>query len=102
MDFLTNYVLWETRRSFVCTFIYCVGAGRTTLIPLSDGLGLYILRRKTRKMRPMREKWMETCSFPARAGGLSFVAYCDKITLPCLYLDLGYRQLCFATRKRYK
>ena len=39
-----------------CTIEYCVGAGVSTLIAISDGLDAYFFRQKMEKTRSMREE----------------------------------------------
>ena len=52
---------------FVYVFIYCVGAGITNLMSISDGSDrTFFCRKKGRG--PCREKWTEGCLFPARVG----------------------------------
>ena len=62
MNFLLVYVIrriiiiiiifqiWKSVWSFVCIIVYCVGAGKSTLMSIPDGLGSYFFRRKMERM----------------------------------------------------
>ena len=51
------------------TSIYCFGAGESTLMSISDGLGPYIFHRRIEKTRrPLREEMDWKVFFPAING----------------------------------
>ena len=54
--------------SFVYIIIYSVGAGISTFMSISDGLGAYFSRRKLERRGLWGKKWMERCLFAARVG----------------------------------
>ena len=72
-------------RSFVYVMVYCVGAGITTLMSLSDGLGLYFFCRKIEKTRPTKEE-MDGKVFTSRLslymfGNFPFIDKMIKVLL---------------------
>ena len=54
MSFISQFCksVW----SFVYIIIYCAGAGKSTLMSISDGLGSYFFHRKMARTWPMREE----------------------------------------------
>ena len=50
------FLLWKFLLSLVYVFIYCVGAGITTLMSISDWSDPYFFRRKMEKTRSVREE----------------------------------------------
>ena len=50
------FVLWKTSLTFVYVFIYCVGAGITTLMSIFDGLDPYFFCRKMENTRSMKQE----------------------------------------------
>ena len=46
----------KTTFIFFYILIYCVGAGKTTLMSISDGLDPYFFRRKMEKTQSVREE----------------------------------------------
>ena len=88
--------------SFVYVIIFCVGAGISTLISISDWSDPYIFRRKMEKTRSVKEE-MEGNVFISRQSRHNFfVIIMIKVLFPTLYLYLVCKQLCFPPRKRYK
>ena len=63
MSFFKYFAIMGKFLSIVCNEIYCVAAGINTLMSISDGLGLYIFRRKMEKTRLMREEVDEKVLF---------------------------------------
>ena len=53
---------------FSLCFIYCVGAGITTLMSISDGSDPYLFCRKMERTRSVKEEADGECLFPARVG----------------------------------
>ena len=47
--YLINFSLWKMSLIFVYVIIYCVGAGITPLMSISDGSDPYFFRRKMEK-----------------------------------------------------
>ena len=50
------FLLWKCLSSFVYVFIYCVGAGITTLVSISEGSDPYLFRRKMEKTRSVKKE----------------------------------------------
>ena len=88
--------------SFVYVIIYCVGAGISTLISISDWSDPYIFRRKMEKMRCVKEEMEGKLCISRQSPHFSFVINMIKVLFPTLYLYLACKQLCFSPRKRYK
>ena len=59
-----------------CTIIYCVGAGISSLMSISDGLDSYIFRRKMEMTRSVREEVYEKV-FISRESWNFFCKYCE-------------------------
>ena len=91
-------LLW----SFIYVFIYCVGAGITTLMSISDVLDPYFFCQTMEKTRSEKEKMDGEVFFSARVGIFPFIDNMIKVYFPYLYLDLACKQLCFPPRKKYK
>ena len=49
-------LLWKIFWFCICTNIYCVDAGISKLVSISDGLGPYIFRRKIDETERMKEE----------------------------------------------
>ena len=59
----------------IYNFQHCkqnVGAGKSTLVSISDGLGSSIFRRNMEKVRPMGKRWMEMLFCSRRSRDLDF------------------------------
>ena len=87
---------------FVYVIIYCVGAGRITLISISDWLDPYIFRRKMEKTRSVKEEMEGKLFISRQSRHISFEIIMIKVLFDTLYLYLSCKQLCFPPRKRYK
>ena len=96
---LIFFPVWKYLLSFVYVFIYCVGAGITTLMSISDGSEPYFFCRKMEKTRSVKEE-MDGKVFISRQSR-HFWLWCDDLwsTFPYLFLDLAGKQLCFPPRK---
>ena len=71
--YLSIFPLWKVLSSFVYVIIYCVGAGITTLVSLSDGSVPYFYRRKMEKAWSVKEgNGPESVYFPQK---LAFFLY---------------------------
>ena len=68
--------------SFVYVIIFCVGAGITTLMSISDGSDPYFFRRKMEKTRAVKEKMDGRVIFPAKIGIFSFIINMIKVLFP--------------------
>ena len=88
--------------SFVYDIIYCVGAGISTLISISDWSDPYVFRRKMKKMRSVREEMKGNVFISSQSRHISFVIIMIKVLFPTSYLYLACKQLCLPPRKRYK
>ena len=88
--------------SFVYVIIYCVGAGISTLISISDWSDPYIFRRKMEKTRSVKEEMEGKLFISRQSRHISFVIIMIKVLFPTLYFYLACKQLCFPPRKRYK
>ena len=88
--------------SFVYVIIYCVGAGISTLISISDWSDAYIFRWKMEKMRSVKEEMEGNLFISHHSRHISFVINMSKVLFITLYLYLACKQLCFPPRKRYK
>ena len=88
---------------FVYVLIYCVGAGITTLMSISDGSDSTFFCRKMERTQSVRGE-MDGKVFNSRQSRHSFFfdKYYDQNTFPYLYLDLACKQLCFPAKERYK
>ena len=51
-----NFLLWKTSLIFVYVIIYCVGAGITTLMSISDGSDPYFFPQKMENTRSVKEE----------------------------------------------
>ena len=87
---------------FVYAFIYCVGAGISTLISISDWSDPYIFRRKMEKTRSVKEELEGKLFISRQSRHIFFVIIMIKVLFPTLYLYLACKQLCFPPRKKYK
>ena len=88
--------------SFVYVIIYCVGAGISTLISLSDWSDPYIFRQKMEKTRSVREERDGKVFISRQSRHKSFVFIMIKVPFPPLYLYLACKQTCFPPKKRCK
>ena len=88
--------------SFVYVIIYCVGAGLSTLIFISDWLDPYIFRRKMEKTRSKKEEMEGNLFIFHQSRHISFVIIMIKVLFPTLYLHLACKQFCFQPGKKYK
>ena len=80
--YFINFPSWKMSFIFVYVIVYCVGAGTTTLMSISDGLDPYLLRRKLEKTRPVKEEIDGKCLFTARVGIFSCIKYMIKVLYP--------------------
>ena len=72
--YFSIFLLWKRLLSFVYVIIYCVGAGITTLMSISDGSDPYVFRRKMEKTRSEKEEMDgEMFFFPARVCIFCFI-----------------------------
>ena len=88
--------------SFVYVIIYCVGAGISTLISISDWSDPYIFRRKMEKTQSVKEEMEGKLFISRQSRHISFKIFVIKVLFPTLYIYLACKQLCFPPRKRYK
>ena len=88
--------------SFVYVIIYCVGAGISTLISISDWSDPYIFRRKIENTRSVKEEMEGNVFISRQSRHIFFVIIMIKVLFPTLYLYLACKQLCFPPRKRFK
>ena len=88
--------------SFAYVNIYCVGAGISTLISISDWSDPYIFRRKMEKTRSVKEEMEGKLFISRQSRHVSFVFVMIKVLFPILCLYLACKQLCFPPRKGYK
>ena len=51
-----NFPYGKSLSSFVYVVIFCVGAGITTLMSISNGSDPYFFRRKMEKTRPVKDE----------------------------------------------
>ena len=65
---LVYFPCMEISLIFCLCFIYCVGAGITTLMSISDRSDPYFFCRKMEKTRSVKEEVDGDCLFPARVG----------------------------------
>ena len=86
----------------VYVIIYCLGAGITTLISISDWSDPYIFRREMEKTRSVKEEMERNVFFSRQSRHIFFVIIIIKVLFPTLYLYLACKQLCFPPRKKYK
>ena len=70
--------------SFVYVILFCVGAGRGTLISISDWADPYILRRKMEKMRSVKEEMDGKMFISRQSRHISFVIIMIKILFATL------------------
>ena len=88
--------------SFVYVNIYCVGAGISTLISISDWSDPYIFRRKIEKTQSVKDEMEGKLFISRQSRHISFVIIMIRVLFPSLYLYLACKQLCFPPRKTYK
>ena len=86
----------------VYVVIYCVGAGISTLISISDWWDRYIFRRKMKKTRSVKEEMEGKLFISRQSRHSSIVIIMIKVLFPTLYVYLACKHLCFPPRKRYK
>ena len=72
--------------SFVHVNFYCVGAGISTLISISDWSNPYIFRRKMEKTRSVKEEMEGKLFISRQSRHISFVFIMIKVPFPTLYL----------------
>ena len=72
--------------SFVYVIIYCVGAGITTLISISDGWDPYFFRRKMEKTRFVKEKMDGRVFISRQSRHFSFLNNMIKVLFPIFTL----------------
>ena len=103
---LVHFLIFSSYRksfwSFVYVIIFCVGAGISTLISISDWLDPYILRRKMEKTRSVKEEMEGNVFISRQSWHIFFVIIMIKVLFPTLYFYLACKQLCFPPRRRYK
>ena len=75
--------------SFVYVIIYCVGAGKSTLISISDWSNPYIFRRKMEKTRSVKEEMEGIVFFSRQSRHIFFVIIMIKSTFPYFVPLLG-------------
>ena len=102
LQFLILSLYGKSFWSFVFVIIYCVVAGISTLISISDWSDLYIFRRKMDKTRSVKEEMKVKLFISRQSRHISFVIIMIKVLFPTLYLYLACKQLRFPPRKRYK
>ena len=85
---------------FIVLFFF--GAGKGTLMSISDGLDPYTFRRKMEKTGSIEEEMVRKLFISRQSRHISFVNFLIKVLLPILYLVLVCKQFCFPPRKRYK
>ena len=66
----------------ICTIVFCVGAGISTLMSISDGLGPYIFRRKMEKTRSMKGKLDRKVFISRQSRHSSFIVNMFKVLFP--------------------
>ena len=60
-------------------YLFCVGAGVSTLMSISDGLASYIFRRKLEKTQPIRERMEGKVFFPPESAIFVFLVNMIKV-----------------------
>ena len=88
--------------SFVYVIIFCVGAGISTLISISDWSDPYIFRRKIEKTLSVKEEMEGKLFISRQSRHIFFVIIMTKVLFPVLYFYLACKQSCFPPKKRYK
>ena len=68
-------------------FLYCVGAGITILMSISDGLDPYFFRRKMEKTPPMKEKMDGEVFISRQSRHFSFIDNMIKVIFPICTLN---------------
>ena len=81
---------------------YCVGAGISILISISNWSDPYIFRPKMETTWSVKEKMEGSLFISRHSRHISFVFIMIKVLFPTLYFCLARKQLCFPPRKRYK
>ena len=71
----------------VFVFIYCVGAGATTLMSISDGLDPYFFRREIEKTRSVKEEMDGEVFILRQSGHFSSIEYMIKVFFPVCTLN---------------
>ena len=74
---LIFFPVWKYLWSFVYVFIYCVGAGITTLMSISDGSDPYFFCWKMEKTRSVKEEMDGRVFISRQSWHLSFDKYYD-------------------------
>ena len=82
----------KTFWSFVYVIIYCVGAGISTLISISDWSDPYNFRRKVEKTRSVKEEMEGKLFISRQSRHISFVNIMIKVLFHILYLRLACKQ----------
>ena len=100
VDFLILSSYGKSFWSYLYGIIYCVDAGTSTLISISDWSDPYIFRRKMEKTRSVKEEMDGKLFISRQSRHISFVVIMIKVLFPTLYLYLACKQLCFPPRKR--
>ena len=79
---LVFFPCMEISLIFCLCFIYCVGAGRTTLMSISYGPDPYLFCRKMEKTWSVKEEVDGECLFPARVGISPLINNMTKVLFP--------------------
>ena len=87
--------------SDVYVIIYCIGAGKTTLMSISEGLDPYFFRRKMEKTRSMKEEMDGEVFISHQSWHLSFLVNTIKILLPICTLNWRVNNYEYEKRKYY-
>ena len=72
--------------SIVYVISYCVGAGISNLISISDWSDPYFFLRKMEKTRSLKEEMEGKLFFSRQSRHISFVNILNKVLFPTLYL----------------
>ena len=93
MEFFCSIIFFKT---------YCVSAGISALISISDGLGPYIFHGKKVKTRLIREEMDQKVLISGQKWHYLFVDNIIQVLFPTFYFDLACKQLCFPPNKYYR
>ena len=80
--YFSIFPLWKFLSSFVYINIYCVGAGITTLMSISDRSDPYFFRRKMEKTGSVKEEMEGRVFISGKIGIFSFVNIMIKVLFP--------------------
>ena len=98
-EFTKLLLIGKTFYIVLCTNICFVGAGKSTLMSTSDGLGPYFFRRKVEKTQPMKDQMYGEVFLSRQRQHFFFIVNMTELTFAICTLTLRVKNYVFAKEK---